>query len=261
MTGTLDALQELDLPAVTAVALVAAALALVALEPVTGRRAYRRFLSHLDGDPEHRRAVRVRFYRRWTRQGWILGLAVVALVVVLPGVSLRELGLRLPVLARSPGADSALAILLGAAIGLAVVAIAALVLRRRLPGVRRTPAPAHPMHPVSSADRRGWAWLSLSAGVTEEVTYRGLVVLALATVLRGAAAVVVIVAAGALFGLAHWYQGGLGMLATGALGAVLAGLYLSTGSLVIPMVLHVLIDLAVLARIAVAPTPESVQPA
>ena len=49
-----------------------------------------------------------------------------------------------------------------------------------------------------------------------------------------------------LFGLAHWYQGRLGMLATGVLGAVLTQLYLTTGSLLLPMVLHVLIDLRLL---------------
>ena len=33
--------------------------------------------------------------------------------------------------------------------------------------------------PTTPAARRGWAALSLSAGVTEEITFRGLLVLAL----------------------------------------------------------------------------------
>ena len=58
-----------------------------------------------------------------------------------------------------------------------------------------------------------------------------------------------------LFGLAHWYQGRLGVLATGAVGAVLTQLYLTTGSLLLPMVLHVLIDLRLLLdRPAPAPS-------
>ena len=59
------------------------------------------------------------------------------------------------------------------------------------------------------------------------------------------------------FGLAHWYQGRLGMLTTGAAGAVLTQLYLTTGSLLLPMVLHVLIDLRLLLD-RPAPAPSAV---
>jgi len=54
-----------------------------------------------------------------------------------------------------------------------------------------------------------------------------------------------------LFGFAHIYQGWKGVLGTGLVGGVLAYLYLSTGSLLLPIVLHILID----ARIVfLAPT-------
>jgi membrane protease YdiL (CAAX protease family) len=49
--------------------------------------------------------------------------------------------------------------------------------------------------------------------------------------------------AGAVFGLAHAYQGVTGVVTTGVLGGVLAALYLGTGSLLLPVVLHALIDL------------------
>lgn len=247
MDTTLATLQGLDLPTVSAVVLVGAALALVVLDPVAGRRSYRAFLTRLETDP----AARVRFYRRWTRQGWLLGTAVVAVVLALPGVAPGDLGLRLPDPSGLHGAPS---VLVGGLIGLGIVAVAGFLLRHRLPADPR-PAP-HPMHPVTAADRRGWAWLSLSAGVTEEVTFRGLVVLALATVLPGTDPAVVVVVGAAAFGLAHWYQGVLGMVSTGILGAILVSLYLGTGSLLIPMVVHVLIDLAVLARLAPVTEPE-----
>ena len=45
------------------------------------------------------------------------------------------------------------------------------------------------------------------------------------------------------FGLAHWYQGRVGVLKTGLLGGLMATFYLGTGSLLWPAILHVAIDL------------------
>ena len=49
------------------------------------------------------------------------------------------------------------------------------------------------------------------------------------------------------FGLAHLYQGVRGVLLTGVLGAYLAWLTISSGSLLPAMAIHALIDLRVLA--------------
>jgi membrane protease YdiL (CAAX protease family) len=109
-----------------------------------------------------------------------------------------------------------------------------------------------PILPRTTAERRAWAGLALSAGVTEEITYRGLLLIALATLLPDAAPLLVVTVAAVLFGLAHWYQGALGILVTGLLGGVLAALYLATGSLLLPIALHVLIDLRALLPIPAA---------
>jgi membrane protease YdiL (CAAX protease family) len=45
------------------------------------------------------------------------------------------------------------------------------------------------------------------------------------------------------FGLAHAYQGLAGIVTTGVLGGVMAALYLQTGSLLLPVLLHAVIDL------------------
>ena len=89
--------------------------------------------------------------------------------------------------------------------------------------------------------------LSLSAGVTEEITYRGLLLLTLAVVLPSDAPTALLVTVAAVsFGLAHWYQGWTGIVSTGIFGALMAGLFLVTGSLLLPMVLHTLVDLRAL---------------
>jgi membrane protease YdiL (CAAX protease family) len=55
-----------------------------------------------------------------------------------------------------------------------------------------------------------------------------------------------ILLASIIFGLCHFYQGWQGVLGTTALGAVFAGLYVATGSLLFPVILHALVDLRIL---------------
>ena len=143
---------------------------------------------------------------------------------------------------------------MGGIVGIALAAGILVLLKRRLPTRARPQSIVlDALTPTTPAARRGWAWLSLSAGVTEEITYRGLLVLAVALAAPDLPRIAVVTIAAVLFGLAHWYQGRLGVLATGAFGAVLTQLYLTTGSLLLPMLLHVLIDLR-LALIRPAPS-------
>ena len=52
-----------------------------------------------------------------------------------------------------------------------------------------------------------------------------------------------VVIAAVAFGLAHAYQGRAGVVLTGVLGGVMAALYVGTGSLLLPVLLHAAIDL------------------
>lgn len=88
----------------------------------------------------------------------------------------------------------------------------------------------------------GWgALLSLNAGWTEELFFR--LALPLLVTLATDDAILGVAAATLLFAHAHRYQGWPGMLATGAVGLLLALVYLWTGLLWLAMVLHALIDL------------------
>lgn len=248
MNLTLEALQELDPSAAAVLGLVAVAALLVVSDPILGRRQHLAFLAQLPVDPAGPEAVRLRFYRNWVRQGWLWAAAVLGVVVATPGVGLADLGLRWPDL-RFEGLDgigrSLVTGMAGGIVGgLVLTAVASRVpaVQRRLPGMVGTAA-VLPMLPTTPRGRRGWSSLAITAGVTEEVTYRGFLILVLALLFPGALAIVVVALAGTLFGAAHWYQGRPGMLATGVLGCALAGLYLATGSLLLGMVLHLLIDL------------------
>lgn len=106
-------------------------------------------------------------------------------------------------------------------------------------GIRETPI-LERMLPRTREERRVFAFLSVAAGVGEEVAYRGYALLALSPALGTTGALVV---TSAVFGVLHAYQGAIGIVRTGLMGAVLAGGFLMSGSLVPAILAHVLIDL------------------
>ncbi|SDD62288.1 CAAX protease self-immunity [Sanguibacter gelidistatuariae] len=254
MPSHLSHLQNLSPAPLVVAALVAVVVALVIHEPVSGKRSFAAFLraEKVDGEP-----ARLRFYRSWILQGCATAALAIGLVLALPGVSLADIGFRatdlngldrLGLSEAGIGASEIAGMITGAAV--AAIALSLLARRRAKSGNTSIPAQmvaVQPMLPRTGRGRWGWAALSLSAGVTEEITYRGLLVLALAVALpaRTPTAVIVVVAA-VLFGAAHWYQGRAGMLATGVAGAALTMLYLGTGSLLVPIILHTLMDLRAL---------------
>jgi CAAX protease family protein len=95
--------------------------------------------------------------------------------------------------------------------------------------------------PRSRMEKGVFALLSLIAGVGEEIAYRGYAIssLALAT---GSVPMAVIVSSAA-FGMLHTYQGWIGIVRTGLLGAILAGVFLISGSIWPPIAVHVSLDL------------------
>ena len=95
--------------------------------------------------------------------------------------------------------------------------------------------------PRTPRELRTFGALAVTAGICEEILYRGYLLYYLRLLLPGAAAAI---AAIAVFGLAHAYQGRRGILLTGIAGAGAMGLYLLTGSLAASIVLHAVVDLA-----------------
>lgn len=247
----LASLQAIPASGAVRAILVILLLALVTTDIVLGWRQHRTFRTELEATPTaQRESVRIALLGRWIRMGVASALTVCLAVVLIPGLELAQLGLRAPDLASRLGAvtNSTVA---GMLTGILVGAIAvAFITRRALKNTSKVALAGSdaldPMMPRTARGRWWWGGLALSAGVTEEIVYRGLAILALALVFPQASSTAIVIAAAALFGLAHLYQGWVGVLMTGAVGFVLGNLYLSTSSLVIPMVLHVLVDLRLL---------------
>ncbi|WP_191621143.1 CPBP family intramembrane glutamic endopeptidase [Marinihelvus fidelis] len=96
-----------------------------------------------------------------------------------------------------------------------------------------------PLLPHTLRERRAFFGLSLTAGVVEELLWRGFLIGYLAYWMPAWLAAIV---ATVLFGLGHAYQGLSGVPRVMLVGGFLAALYLLSGSLWLPMILHVAID-------------------
>lgn len=95
--------------------------------------------------------------------------------------------------------------------------------------------------PTSPAEMRVFVAVGVTAGICEELLYRGFILWYLSALLpRGWA----IAAAVATFGIGHAYQGARNVLMTAMVGGIALAVYLWTGSLIAPMVMHAIVDLA-----------------
>ncbi|MCA9753473.1 MAG: CPBP family intramembrane metalloprotease [Gemmatimonadetes bacterium] len=113
--------------------------------------------------------------------------------------------------------------------------------------IRREVEPLRDFLPHDEAEGRLFSALAITAGICEEILYRGFLVAWLQAYLPLAAALVV---AALVFGLAHAYQGPSGIAKTTGVALVMSGLVVLTGSLVPAMLVHAVMDLTsgILAR-------------
>lgn len=228
------------------IAIVTLVLWLLIAEPLLGRRSHRRMLHALDRHEPH---ARRQFFLRWTWQGWLLVAVTAAIGFGVAGWSGAHLGLRWP----KGSAAMPLGMIVGvAAAMLAGASLGAVAARRAGAKQSRTTTPVAGgeavlrMLPRTGDERWAFAALAVTAGIGEEFVWRGFGLAALEHVWPALHPALYVALLAIPFGWAHLYQGRSGMLVTGVLGAVMAGLYLASGSLLLPMLLHVLIDLRAL---------------
>ena len=249
MTGLPASLADFG-PAGLAAVVVAAYL--VVGEPVVGHVLHRRFEGRLRSDAGARRS----FYRRLLVLEW--GLAVLAFVVWLasPEVDAAGVGLAWP--REWPGPLTSVVVVV---VALFVVAStrqlrAGALLEMARPARRPARSPATrgrhaappgqstlALLPRTAGERRLFTVVGVTAGICEEWLYRGFFLAVVAATTGITAAPVLVAIAAVAFGLAHAYQGRAGIVATGVLGGIMAVLYLDTGSLLLPVLLHAVIDL------------------
>jgi membrane protease YdiL (CAAX protease family) len=224
------------------------AVILLAVFPVWGWREGRRLRLHPD--------ARLRSYVRSIVLEWLF--AALAYFLVGGKIFRTPAGDGLArALGPGAGSDSFLYGLLGAMLAVGLIQIVSAWKSPRIrAAVQRQLDPLTFLLPATREEVIWFAVLCVSAGITEEVLYRGFLFHYFAGNPWGQSLGVCLAASAIMFGLGHVYQGSAGMLATSVAGLVLGFLFLSTGHLLLPIVLHTAIDLRslILARIVTTPS-------
>jgi len=206
----------------------------VLLEPLYGWWEYRRLVRRVRAGDAN---ARVALYRKAMLLYWTWTIGLVAL----------WLGADRPAPALGLAAPADVRLLVGAiitALGLAVLYTQWRAVSRMdekgLAPLRAQMAAFADCLPRTEREGAQFRLLSVTAGVCEEIVCRGYLIWYLAAFVGEWPAVFL----GALiFGVGHLYQGPAGVIKTGATGLVMGILYLGTGSLLFPVILHAAVDL------------------
>jgi membrane protease YdiL (CAAX protease family) len=208
----------------------------VLVEPFLRTNFYRNLKKQLQVDP----AARLLFYRTQILWEWSWMVVLVVIVIPIPN-PLLFLGLTLP---NQIGWIILFALLLG-------IFLSVYLLRRNpnaMAAMQRSMEASSVLLPSTPAERTWFAIAAVTAGICEELLYRGFLMSYLPTnfsMLAGQLILISIIS-GVIYGLSRAYQGMKGIAATALTGFSFAIVYALSGSLLPAIVFHILAELRTL---------------
>ncbi|MGH7470614.1 MAG: CPBP family intramembrane glutamic endopeptidase [Longimicrobiales bacterium] len=207
---------------------------LVVVNPLYGAWEYRRLVRRIRAGEANARGAE---YRKTMLLSWTFTIGLVALWLGADRPA-AVLGFALP------GGVRLLAGAIITILGLAFLSAQWRALssmdEKGLEPLRAQMAAVADLMPRTEREAAQFRLVSVSAGVCEEIVYRGYMIWYLAAFMGEWPAVIL----GALiFGLGHLYQGTDGVIKTGVTGLMMGILYVATGSLLWPVILHTAVDL------------------
>jgi len=216
--------------------------------PWMAYRSYRKAQRETAIDP----LAKVRLFRRVVRKQWLL-IAIICGLWLFGGIPGAQIGIRSPY---------SWPITLGASVAmLGFFAWSSFRLRTKAETVReKMKDRGGAMLPGSIEELRWFAMMSLGAGIAEELLCRGFLFYYLSLHIPRINNWELVLLTSLFFGLAHLYQGWKGILVTGVAGVILSGLYVLTGSLFLPALVHIAGNMRVVVifwpKTAAAMTPQ-----
>jgi membrane protease YdiL (CAAX protease family) len=210
--------------------LVATLLLMKAIGIVVNLRYRGRMRQLIGADPKLRR----RFYGRVIFNAWLSGAFVPLITLTNPDISAADVGWSWP---NGDGIDYVFLLYLVLLMGSSAIG-----LRRRARRGRPLRRPNAAWRPNTPSERRLAVAVAVTAGITEEAVYRG-VLIAVGVRLFHLPLAVAALASLALFAAAHIYQGWRVLPGITIVGGLLTATYLVSGSLLLPVIAHVGWDL------------------
>jgi membrane protease YdiL (CAAX protease family) len=217
------------------------ALLLIVIVPIWDRVETRRLKTSRD--------PRVKVQSYWITMGWLWVCSAIAVVTV-GWPPLYTASAYRGTVAWIPSGPDAASFIIGLAIAALLALFVPVVLVRRSPRFRERVASAFAklsfFLPATREERRWFVGVSISAGICEEILFRGFLITYFCVVPFHAPVLAGLLLSSLFFGTGHLYQGFTGVVQTAIMGFVFGGIFLISGSLLIPMILHAAVDLRIL---------------
>ena len=197
---------------------------------------------------------KIKFYKEAIVFGWI-PVCVVFVFVGLSSLSLKDIGFREITFSGS----TAINILTGVLSGVMLFVLACQTVmyfispnyrnqvREELKGKKKNGSHydrvmSQILIPKNKVEKIWFLFVSLTAGICEEIIWRGCLVYLLNSIFPTVNAIVVYAVSCMAFGLAHFYQGVFGVVKTGVLAILFVLVYFTTDSIIPGIVLHFFFD-------------------
>ncbi|MGB8945452.1 MAG: CPBP family intramembrane glutamic endopeptidase [Streptomyces sp.] len=227
----------------TAVAAAVGAYLLLG-EPWLGRRVYASLARRRDTEP---RAL-VGYFTFVLVFWWVLAALAMTVLLFSPAMAAADLGIALP--------ESPLTAVAVIAVMVVVSVVSGRKMRALAEGGRNVPglASIQAMLPRTRQERRLAIAVAVTDGICAELVYRGLLI-AFGVGVLGLDVYVAAAFSVLAYALAGIYQGRSGVIAFGLVGVLFTGLYLASGSLLLPVAIHI----ALSVRDLTLPVPEPVE--
>ncbi|SEM22882.1 hypothetical protein SAMN05192533_101513 [Mesobacillus persicus] len=216
-------------------------------EPIYGYFDYQKFKKKVRSNPNER----VKYYKKVMVGLWIPTLLILCLIVIGP-LSFKDIGLKgvevdtqtlgtwMTYVSFGIGIVYTLSLiyyLIGAKVSVKMKNEIAKIQKKELEKSKFAD-----IMPVTIEDNKMWTFVSWTAGITEEVIYRGFLIFALSHLFPTLSVWVIIILSSILFGLAHTYQGFSNVVRTTIFGLFFAVLYIGLDSILPLIVFHFLVD-------------------
>lgn len=216
-------------------------------EPIFGYFSYQKFKGKVIIDP----SIRVKYYYFVMLGLWIPTLIILGLVAG-TSLSLKDIGLNGLSFNNETLGSFATWFALGFGIIQCLLIVGHIIAAKFSKEVRDKitweqqkafrNSPFREILPVSKKDKKVWTYVSLTAGVTEEIIYRGFLLFALTSLFPDLSIWIAIIIASVLFGLAHTYQGLGNVVRTTLFGVFFCVLYVGLGTIIPLIIFHFLVD-------------------
>jgi membrane protease YdiL (CAAX protease family) len=105
------------------------------------------------------------------------------------------------------------------------------------------------LFPTNRRERRWWVFVALTAGICEEILFRGFLLHYLHTSPWALSLTSALLLSPVIFGLQHLYQKAAGAVTSAVAGAIFGLLFLLTGNLLFPIAFHAALDLRLLVSL------------